>query len=120
MINNLQEAQNCLLCKKPRCQTNCPINTPIPQVIELYKNGEIEKAGEILFNNNPLSVICAIVCPHERQCRGNCIRGIKKEPVHFHSIEEEISAKYLETTKFEKPESNVLLLHLILLKEDMM
>ena len=106
MINNLQEAQNCLLCKKPRCQTNCPINTPIPQVIELYKNGEIEKAGEILFNNNPLSVICAIVCPHERQCRGNCIRGIKKEPVHFHSIEEEISAKYLETTKFEKPESN--------------
>ena len=106
MINNLQEAQNCLLCKKPRCQTNCPINTPIPQVIELYKNGEIEKAGEILFNNNPLSVSCAIVCPHERQCRGNCIRGIKKEPVHFHSIEEEISAKYLETTKFEKPESN--------------
>ena len=106
MINNLQEAQNCLLCKKPRCQINCPINTPIPQVVELYKNGEIEKAGEILFNNNPLSVICAIVCPHERQCRGNCIRGIKKEPVYFHSIEEEISTKYLESTKFEKPESN--------------
>ena len=42
----------------------------------------IEKAGEILFNNNPLSAICAIVCPHENQCRGNCIRGIKKEPVY--------------------------------------
>ena len=74
MINNLQEAENCMLCKKARCQKNCPINTPIPQVIQLYKNGEIEKAGEILFNNNPLSVICAIVCPHEKQCRGNCIR----------------------------------------------
>ena len=106
MINNLQEAENCMLCKKARCQKNCPINTPIPQVIQLYKNGEIEKAGEILFNNNPLSVICAIVCPHEKQCRGNCIRGIKKEPVHFHSIEQEISTEYLKNTKFIKPESN--------------
>lgn len=106
MINNLQEAENCMLCKKARCQKNCPINTPIPQVIQLYKNGEIEKAGEILFNNNPLSVICAIVCPHEKQCRGNCIRGIKKEPVHFHSIEQEISTEYLKNTQFIKPESN--------------
>ncbi|MGN1032529.1 MAG: NAD(P)-dependent oxidoreductase [Intestinibacter sp.] len=106
MINNLQEAQNCLLCKKPRCQKNCPINTPIPQIIELYKNGEIEKAGDILFNNNPLSAICAIVCPHEKQCRGNCIRGIKKEPVYFNSIEQEISKKYLENTKFTKPKGN--------------
>ena len=106
MINNLQEAENCMLCKKARCQKNCPINTPIPQVIQLYKNGEIEKAGEILFNNNPLSVICAIVCPHEKQCKGNCIRGIKKEPVHFHSIEQEISTEYLKNTKFIKPESN--------------
>ncbi|MGM9535212.1 MAG: FAD-dependent oxidoreductase, partial [Intestinibacter sp.] len=106
MINNLHQAENCLLCKKPRCQKNCPINTPIPQIIELYKNGEITKAGEILFDNNPLSAICAIVCPHEKQCRGNCIRGIKKEPVYFHSIEEEISKKYLQNTKFTKPKSN--------------
>ena len=105
-MNNLHQAENCLLCKKPRCQKNCPINTPIPQIIQLYKNGEIEKAGEILFNNNPLSAICAIVCPHENQCRGNCIRGIKKEPVYFHSIEEEISKKYLQNTKFTKPKSN--------------
>ena len=105
-MNNLHQAENCLLCKKPRCQKNCPINTPIPQIIQLYKNGEIEKAGEILFDNNPLSAICAIVCPHEKQCRGNCIRGIKKEPVYFHSIEEEISKKYLQNTKFTKPKSN--------------
>lgn len=105
-MNNLHQAENCLLCKKPRCQKNCPINTPIPKIIQLYKDGEIEKAGEILFDNNPLSAICAIVCPHEKQCRGNCIRGIKKEPVYFHYIEEEISKKYLENTKFIKPQSN--------------
>ena len=59
------------------------------------------EAGEILFNNNPLSAACAIVCPHEDQCKGNCIRGIKSEPVSFCEIEEYISKEYLYNIKFE-------------------
>lgn len=102
----LDEANKCLVCKNARCQKNCPINTPIPQIISLYKEGKIKEAGEILFNNNPLSAICAIVCPHEDQCRGNCVKGIKGEPVHFHEIEKEISTKYLEELQLTKPESN--------------
>ena len=106
MTNLLDEANRCLTCKNARCQKNCPINTSIPEVITLYKEGKIEEAGEILFNNNPLSAICAIVCPHENQCKGNCIRGIKGEPIHFHEIECEVSTKYLENVKFEKSENN--------------
>ncbi|RDY26911.1 NAD(P)-dependent oxidoreductase [Romboutsia weinsteinii] len=106
MINILNEANNCILCKNARCQKNCPIDTPIPQIIKLYKEGNIEEAGKILFENNPLSSICAIVCPHENQCRGNCIKGIKGEPVHFHAIEEEISKIYLESMNLERPKSN--------------
>lgn len=102
----LKEANNCLLCKNARCQKNCPINTPIPEIIKLYKEGNIDKAGKILFENNPLSSICAIVCPHEDQCRGNCIKGIKGEPVRFHEIENEISSNYLKNLKMEKPKSN--------------
>ena len=34
------------------------------------------------------------------------MKKIKKEPVHFHSIEQEISTEYLKNTKFIKPESN--------------
>ncbi|NRY60247.1 glutamate synthase (NADPH/NADH) small chain [Clostridium beijerinckii] len=97
----LDEANRCLLCKKPRCSANCPINTPIPEVISLCKEGKLKEAGEILFNNNPLSVICSIVCPHENQCEGNCIRGIKSEPIHFYEMEKEISEKYLDEVKFE-------------------
>ena len=63
------------------------------------------EAGEILFNNNPLSAACAIVCPHEDQCKGNCIRGIKSEPVSFCEIEEYISGEYLYKVKFDKVES---------------
>lgn len=106
MINIINEANNCLLCKNARCQKNCPINTPIPKVIKLYKEGQLEEAGKILFENNPLSSVCAIVCPHEDQCLGNCIKGIKGEPVHFHSIEEDISKKYLENLNLDKAKNN--------------
>ena len=53
----LLEADRCLLCKKPRCRMNCPIDTPIPEVISLFKEGKIHEAGEMLFENNPLSAI---------------------------------------------------------------
>ncbi|MCR3760965.1 NAD(P)-dependent oxidoreductase [Clostridium felsineum] len=102
----IEEANRCLLCKKPNCRKNCPIDTPIPEIISLYKDGEIVKAGEILFNNNPLSVVCSMVCIHEDQCKGNCVRGIKGEPIRFHDIEHEISEKYLNETSFKNIEKN--------------
>lgn len=99
----INEAKRCFQCKNPRCVNSCPINTPIPQIIKLFEENKIEEAGEILFNNNPLSVICSIVCPHEKQCMGNCIRGIKDEPVDFPKIEFFISDLYLKNIKFDNP-----------------
>lgn len=99
----ISEANRCILCKNPRCQTKCPINTEIPEVIKLYREGEVHKAGEILFKNNPLSAVCAVICPHENQCKGNCIKGIKGEPIEFYEIEEFISNEYLKNLSF-KPE----------------
>ena len=101
----LLEADRCLLCKNARCKSNCPISTEIPEVVKLFKEEKIMEAGEVLFNNNPLSAACAIVCPHEDQCKGNCIRGIKSEPVSFCEIEEYISKEYLYKVKFDKVES---------------
>ena len=98
---HLNEANRCLLCKNPRCKAHCPISTPIPEVISLYRDGKLEEAGELLFKNNPLSLVCSIVCPHEDQCRGYCIKGRKDEPVRFHDIETEISSKYLEEMVIE-------------------
>ena len=102
MNNLLFEANRCYLCKNPRCKSNCPIDTPIPEIIELYKEGKIEEAGERLFENNPLSLVCSIVCPHEDQCKGNCIGGIKDEPVRFCDIEREISTEYLNNISLVK------------------
>ncbi|OOB78344.1 MAG: dihydropyrimidine dehydrogenase [Epulopiscium sp. Nuni2H_MBin001] len=102
----LSEAKRCLKCKKARCQINCPISTPIPDIITLFQEGKNSDAGELLFENNPLSSICALVCPHESQCLGNCIRGIKSEPIPFYQMEAVISSDYLKSLKIQKPEPN--------------
>lgn len=90
-LHIVSEANRCLNCKKPVCQQGCPIHTPIPQVIQLFKQGKLTEAGQILFENNPLSAICALICNHEQQCAGHCVLGKKSTPVHFSSIENYIS-----------------------------
>lgn len=95
-LHIVTEANRCLQCKKPKCQEGCPVHTPIPEIIKLFKENKLMEAGEILFRNNPLSVICSEVCNHAKQCAGNCIRGIKDSPVHFSSIENYISDMYLD------------------------
>lgn len=69
----VDEAKRCLKCKDPSCSKGCPVSTPIPEVIRLLLDGEMNKAGKLLFTNNPLSVVCSLVCTHEKQCEGNCI-----------------------------------------------
>ena len=103
-IHIVTEANRCLNCKKPMCQQGCPVHTSIPVVIQLFKQNRLLEAGEMLFENNPLSAVCAIVCNHEKQCAGNCIRGRKDTPVHFSSIEAYISDMYLDRMIVERPE----------------
>lgn len=90
------EADRCLLCKNAKCQKECPVDTAIPEIIKLYRDGQIHEAGKLLFENNPLSYVCSVICPHENQCKGNCIRGKKGEPIDFFEIEEYISKEYLK------------------------
>ena len=103
-LHIVTEANRCLNCKKPMCQQGCPVHTSIPVVIQLFKQNRLLEAGEMLFENNPLSAVCAIVCNHEKQCAGNCIRGRKDTPVHFSSIEAYISDMYLDRMIVERPE----------------
>jgi glutamate synthase (NADPH/NADH) small chain len=63
-------------------------------MIETLLQGHINAAGEMLFNNNPLSLVCSLVCDHEKQCEGHCILGKKGMPVHISSIENYISDNY--------------------------
>ena len=95
-LHIVTEAERCLNCKRPLCQEGCPVHTPIPEIIQLFKQHKLMEAGERLFSNNPLSAVCAEVCNHAQQCAGHCIRGRKDSPVHFSSIEKYISEMYLD------------------------
>ena len=95
-LHVLDEANRCLGCKKPMCQEGCPIHTNIPEVIRLLKANQMDDAGRMLFENNPLTTVCSLVCNHEKQCEGHCIRNRmpSHDPVHFSIIEDYISTTY--------------------------
>lgn len=105
-LHVIDEAKRCLNCKKPRCQEGCPIHTPIPVMIQMLLQGEMPEAAEMVFANNPLSVICSLVCDHEKQCEGHCVKGIKGEPVHISSIENYISDTCFDRMKLEQLPKN--------------
>ena len=71
-------------------------------MIQMFLGGEMSDAAEMVFENNPLSVICSLVCDHEKQCEGHCVKGIKGEPVHISSIENYISDTCFDKMKLEK------------------
>ena len=102
----LAEANRCLKCKVPKCKKACPISTDIPTIMKLFLDGNEEEAGKVLFENNPLSAICSIVCPHENNCYGNCVLGIKKDPISFFKIEQYISGNYVKSREINRPEKN--------------
>lgn len=91
----IEEANRCLQCKKPLCKAGCPVGTPVNEVVALLLAGDMPEAGRRLFENNPLSLVCALVCPHEHQCEGHCVLGKKGSAVHVSSIERYISDFYL-------------------------
>ena len=102
----LAEANRCLKCKVPKCKKACPISTDIPTIMKLFLDGNEEEAGKVLFENNPLSAICSVVCPHENNCYGNCVLGIKKDPISFFKIEQYISGNYVKSREINRPEKN--------------
>ena len=93
-LHVMDEANRCLGCKNPQCRKGCPINTPIPEVIKLLKENKLDEAGWMLFENNPLTTVCSLICNHEKQCEGHCVLGRKGAPVHFSVIEQYISSTY--------------------------
>ncbi len=81
------ESSRCLNCKNPKCVQGCPVNIQIPKFIEALKNDNLSLAGEIIRETSMLPSVCGRVCPQERQCEGNCVLGIKSEPVSIGALE---------------------------------
>ncbi|MBQ3906989.1 MAG: NADPH-dependent glutamate synthase [Lachnospiraceae bacterium] len=88
---NMEEAQceasRCINCKNAQCVKGCPVAIDIPAFIHEVKEGNIEKAYQIISESSALPAVCGRVCPQESQCEGKCIRGIKGDPISIGKLE---------------------------------
>ena len=79
----MEEASRCLNCKNAQCIKGCPVSIQIPDFIAAVKDGDIEKAYEVISESSALPAVCGRVCPQESQC----IRRIKGEAVSIGKLE---------------------------------
>ena len=88
MENNIkQKVEYCLNCQNPQCRIGCPLGNNIPAFIQKVKEDNLEEAYKILCDTTVMPSICGRICPHQKQCQGKCIRGIKSEPVSIGELE---------------------------------
>ena len=81
------EASRCLKCKNPKCVGGCPVSIDIPGFIKEVQEGNYEEAAKVIAKSSALPAVCGRVCPQESQCEGQCIRGIKGEPISIGKLE---------------------------------
>ena len=97
-MKSLSECANyCLNCKvKPCSLKGCPLQNDIPAFIEQVKQESYKEAYKILSRTTVLPGVCGRICPHQKQCQGSCVRGIKGEPVSIGELEAYVFDKAME------------------------
>lgn len=106
-MEEINEKSNyCLSCKNKPCTKGCPLGNDITEFIKCIKEEKYKEAYKTLLETTVLSSICGRICPHERQCQGSCIRGIRQTPVDIGNLEAFIGDMAIEKdwkiTKYEE------------------
>lgn len=104
----VEEATRCLHCKNKPCVAKCPVNVAIPDFIAKIAEKDFEGAYQVIVQSNSLPAVCGRVCPQERQCESQCVRGIKGEPVAIGRLERFAADYHLNhgQNAVNQPESN--------------
>ena len=103
-----EEASRCLNCKNMPCVSGCPVNVSIPEFIKKITEQDYEGAYEVIHKTSSLPAVCGRVCPQERQCESQCVRGKKGDPVGIGRLERFAADWHMQNSKapMQKPESN--------------
>lgn len=83
----VEEANRCLLCAEPPCNTDCAAGTEPAKFIRQLKFGNIKGAIRTIRRNNLLGGSCAFVCPTCRLCEKGCSRSGLDVPIRIAEIQ---------------------------------
>lgn len=83
----MTQAQRCLDCGEPGCQSACPLNNRIPEWLESLAMGDVEGAAALSHSTSNLPEICGTICPSHRLCEGGCTLNAKDGPVTIGALE---------------------------------
>ena len=104
-----QKSEYCLNCKlKPCSLKGCPLNNDIPTFINQIKEEKYKEAYQTLSKTTVLPAICGRICPHQKQCEGSCVRGIKGEAVSIGELESFIGEYAINNNLKNLPKKKVL------------
>ena len=63
------------------CVSGCPAHVDIPGYISLVEAGRYADAVKVIRKNNPLPLVCGLVCEHP--CEMHCRRGMVDDPMNI-------------------------------------
>ena len=63
------------------CVSGCPAHIDIPGYISLVEAGRYADAVKVIRKNNPLPLVCGLVCEHP--CEMHCRRGMVDDPMNI-------------------------------------
>ena len=63
------------------CVSGCPAHVDIPGYISLAEAGRYADAVKVIRKNNPLPLVCGLVCEHP--CEMHCRRGMVDDPMNI-------------------------------------
>lgn len=69
----LMSAARCLGCHDAPCSCACPAGVDVPGFIRRFQDGNLQGAGELVYQNCPLGATCGLACPTARLCEGACV-----------------------------------------------
>lgn len=104
----MDEAKRCLNCKTRPCVSGCPVEIAIPDFIARVALGDFEGAYDVIAQYNSLPAVCGRVCPQEKQCERECVRGKKGEPVAIGRLERFVADHHNANSDsaLQRPEAN--------------